>query len=178
MSADERRESVIRAAMVEFARGGYAGTSTDSIARRVGVSQPYLFRLFPGKEALFLAVAERCFDLMERGFRQAADGLHGVDALKAMGGSYDVLIRDRDVLLMQMQLYVAAANAEEGEVARYVRRRWLELWDMVRSLTGVDEVELNRFFGSGMLINALVALGIPFESPCWLGFSLCEVPLS
>jgi len=55
MSAEERRESVVRAAMSEFAHGGYHGTSTEAIARRVGVSQPYLFRLFPNKQAIFLA---------------------------------------------------------------------------------------------------------------------------
>ncbi len=62
MSAEERRESVIRAATTEFARGGYHGTSTEAIAKRVGVSQPYLFRLFPGKQAIFLAAAERCVE--------------------------------------------------------------------------------------------------------------------
>ena len=31
MSAEERRESVIRAATAEFARGGYHGTSTEAI---------------------------------------------------------------------------------------------------------------------------------------------------
>ncbi|WP_406530887.1 helix-turn-helix domain-containing protein, partial [Streptomyces sp. I8-5] len=58
MSAEERRESVIRAAITEFARGGYSATSTEAIAKRVGVSQPYLFRLFPSKQAMFLAAVE------------------------------------------------------------------------------------------------------------------------
>jgi AcrR family transcriptional regulator len=40
MSAEERRESVIRAAIGEFSRSGYYGTSTEVIAKRVGVSQP------------------------------------------------------------------------------------------------------------------------------------------
>ncbi|MFD5148334.1 helix-turn-helix domain-containing protein, partial [Streptomyces sp. NPDC058401] len=59
LSADERRETVLRAAIAEFATGGYHGTSTETIARRVGVSQPYLFRLFPTKRALFQAAAVR-----------------------------------------------------------------------------------------------------------------------
>ncbi|NEA25368.1 TetR family transcriptional regulator, partial [Actinomadura bangladeshensis] len=36
MSAEERRVSAIRAAVVEFAERGYEGTSTESIAQRVG----------------------------------------------------------------------------------------------------------------------------------------------
>ncbi|NEA24749.1 helix-turn-helix transcriptional regulator, partial [Actinomadura bangladeshensis] len=84
MSAAQRRELAIRAAMAEFAHGGYDGTSTWSIARRIGVSQPYMFRLFPSKHALFLAAAERCFDDIEGVLRDAAGGLRGGDALAAM----------------------------------------------------------------------------------------------
>ncbi|WP_407706589.1 hypothetical protein [Streptomyces scopuliridis] len=32
--------------MAEFALTGHCGTSTQAIAKRVGVPQPYLFRLF------------------------------------------------------------------------------------------------------------------------------------
>ena len=48
-TAEERREEIIEAAFAEFAEHGLHGTSTDAIARRVGVSQPYLFRLFGGR---------------------------------------------------------------------------------------------------------------------------------
>jgi AcrR family transcriptional regulator len=41
---------VLNAAIVEFARAGYAGTSTEAIATRAGISQPYLFRLFGTKK--------------------------------------------------------------------------------------------------------------------------------
>ena len=61
MSAEERRELVLEAAVAEFALGGLAGTSTEDVARRAGISQPYLFRLFPTKKGLFLALVERCY---------------------------------------------------------------------------------------------------------------------
>ncbi len=169
MSADERRESVVRASYTEFARTGYHGTSTEAIARRVGVSQPYLFRLFPGKQALFRAAAERCFDVTLGAFEKASEGLEGKEAMEAMGEGYANLILDRDVLLMQMQLYVAAASAENPELSAFIRRRWTDLWDFVRGRTGATDEELTGFFGSGMLINTLVALGIPAEDRCWNG---------
>jgi AcrR family transcriptional regulator len=78
MSAAERREAVLRAARIEFGAGGYAGTGTESIARRAGVSQPYLFRLFPSKKALFLATVDRCFDDLGELFERAAGGRTGV----------------------------------------------------------------------------------------------------
>ena len=58
-TADERREAVLEAANVEFALRGLHGASTDAIARRAGISQPYLFRLFGSKKELFLAVDRR-----------------------------------------------------------------------------------------------------------------------
>ncbi|GGO83754.1 TetR family transcriptional regulator [Wenjunlia tyrosinilytica] len=171
MSAEERRESVVRAAVVEFARTGYHGTSTEAIARRVGVSQPYLFRLFPGKLALFQAAAQRCFERMTAAFEQAADGLGGEEALGAMGEAYSALVSDRDVLLLQMQLYVTAASDESPELTEFVRGRWTALWDFVRSRTGATDEELKSFFATGMLINTLVSLGIPGEDRCWAGLS-------
>jgi AcrR family transcriptional regulator len=169
MSAEERRESVVRAAYTEFARTGYHGTSTETIARRVGVSQPYLFRLFPGKQALFRAAAERCFAVTLATFDKASEGLGGQEAKEAMAQAYANLILDRDVLLMQMQLYVAAASAEDPELSDVIRRSWTGLWDFVRARTGADDDELTHFFGTGMLINALVALGIPAGDRCWNG---------
>ena len=56
MSAEERRELVLEAAIAEFAARGLAGTSTEDVARSAGISQPYLFRLFPTKKALFLSL--------------------------------------------------------------------------------------------------------------------------
>ena len=49
-SAEVRREEILEAAMKEFAYGGLHGTSTEKIAQRAGISQPYLFRLFGTKK--------------------------------------------------------------------------------------------------------------------------------
>jgi AcrR family transcriptional regulator len=162
MSADERREAVVRAAIVEFARGGYAGTSTGAIARRVGVSQPYLFRLFPDKRAIFLAAARRCTDDIRRCFEEAVRGV-GPDAAEgAMRAAYLELVRDRDGLMFQMQMYVAvhtAGLAGDHAFGEAVRTVWLELWDSVRLLLGADADRVRHFIGDGMLINVLLCLG-------------------
>src|ERR1700680_2713971 len=72
MTASERREMVIEAALAEFAARGLDGTSTEDVARRAGISHPYLFRLFPTKKALFLALVEQCFGRVEDAFTTAA----------------------------------------------------------------------------------------------------------
>ncbi|MEU9737100.1 TetR/AcrR family transcriptional regulator [Streptomyces sp. NPDC048002] len=173
MSAEERRESVIRAATTEFARGGYHGTSTEAIAKRVGVSQPYLFRLFPGKKAIFLAAAERCVEDTIRTFEEASEGLEGEEALHAMANAYTrVIVEHPERMLMQMQMYVAVAAAEaEGdhEFGATVRDGWLRLWDTVHLPLGAEIGQTTTFMAIGMLINCLTAMGFPPEHRVWSG---------
>lgn len=51
-----RRGEILDAALAVFAEKGYAAGSMREIASRVGVTEPALYRHFPGKEALFLAL--------------------------------------------------------------------------------------------------------------------------
>ncbi|MHB9859775.1 TetR/AcrR family transcriptional regulator [Streptomyces sp. YIM S03343] len=173
MSAEERRESVIRAATTEFARGGYYGTSTEAIAKRVGVSQPYLFRLFPGKKAIFLAASQRCVEDTIRSFEEASEGLEGEEAEQAMANAYAKVIVERpERLMMQMQMYLAVAAAEqEGdrEFGEAVRAGWERLWDILHLRLGADVEQTTVFMAYGMLINCLVAMGFPPEHRVWQG---------
>lgn len=173
MSAEERREDVIRAAIAEFARRGYYGTSTEAIAQRVGVSQPYLFRLFPGKKAIFAAASQRCIDHMRQLFEEAAEGLEGEEALCAMGDAYVRLIQERPELLqMQMQTHIAVAAAEgegEREFGERVRDGWMRLWDAVHLLSGADVDATTAFLAKGMLINTYSAMGFPPAHRVWRG---------
>src|SRR5262245_34615631 len=126
MSADDRRELVIDAARAEFAQGGYDATTTEAIAKRVGVSQPYLFRLFPNKKALLLAVIEDCFASLERMFNESSAGLTGEEALAAMGRAYNALLDDRAPLQIQLQLWAMACR--DTDVRDTARRGMAALW--------------------------------------------------
>jgi len=86
-SADERREDILAVAMERFAQVGYHGTSTEDIAAGAGISQPYLFRLFGTKKALFLACDERACDRVLDAFRRAAENAPG-ETLEALGRAY------------------------------------------------------------------------------------------
>ncbi|MGR8008955.1 TetR/AcrR family transcriptional regulator [Streptomyces hypolithicus] len=182
MSADERRESVIRAAMTEFARGGYNGTSTEAIAKRVGVSQPYLFRLFKNKQELFLAAATRCLTETRQAMADAAREVLPEDAHLAMAAAYrQLLADDPDRLLLQMQMYVAVSAAEaagDHEFGESIRAEWEALWDSSHQLLGADADETTAFVSYGMLINVLASLGFPVGHRVWSGFALSTVPVS
>jgi AcrR family transcriptional regulator len=49
----ETRQIIYEAARHEFAANGYAATSTETVARRAGISTKTLYRLVPNKAALF-----------------------------------------------------------------------------------------------------------------------------
>ncbi|MFP3988562.1 TetR/AcrR family transcriptional regulator [Streptomyces sp. E11-3] len=180
MSAAERRESVIRAAITEFARGGYKGTSTEVIAKRVGVSQPYLFRLFKNKQELFLAAATRCVGDIRQVLVESARDVPPEGVHMAMANAYkELLAADPDMLLMQMQAYVAVASAEaagDREFGEGVRAAWEDLWDSTHLILGADAHETTYFHSYGMLINALVSMGFPPEHRVWSGFAEFPAP--
>jgi len=149
MSASERRESVLRAAQIEFGTGGYSGTTTEAIARRGGVSQPYLFRLFPATKALVLAAI----------FEEAGTDLTGEESLAAMGRAYNALLDNREVLQMQLQMWSTAC--QDDEVRHLARRRLSDLWQQVQRISGADDQRVMMFMASGMLLNVFAALGLP-----------------
>src|SRR5712691_3407818 len=116
---DERREDILDAALQEFAERGYHGASTEDIARRAGISQPYVFRLFGTKKDLFKAVVARCFRETLEMFQRAAEGLRGEAALKAMGDAYvERLQADSVRLRAQMQAYAACDDPDIRKVVQ------------------------------------------------------------
>jgi AcrR family transcriptional regulator len=164
MPAAERRELVLDAAVAEFAVHGLAGTSTEDVARRAGISQPYLFRLFPTKKALFLALVERCFSRIEGTFTAAAGDLTGDEAMAAMADSYTRLLDDRTLLLLQMQIYAACSDPEIRDIARAAYKH---LWELVERITGLPFQTVVDFFAVGMLMNVAAAMDLPSVDERW-----------
>jgi AcrR family transcriptional regulator len=150
--------------MVEFAVGGYAGTSTEAVAQRAGLSQPYLFRLFGTKRDLFIATMALMHGRIEETFRSAADGLSGVDALAAMGEAYKELLGERELLLVQLHAYAASSDPE---IRRASRNGFRRLWNVVAELTGLHEEWVRRFFAQGMLLNVLAAFDAASVDESW-----------
>jgi AcrR family transcriptional regulator len=171
MPAEQRRELVLGEAMAAFAAHGYAGTSTEEVARRAGISQPYLFRLFPTKKALFLALVERCFRRVRDEFAAAAGELTGEEALTAMADAYEVLLDDRILLLMQMQAYAAC---EDPEIRDATRTGFRKLWEQIERITGLPYQTVVDFFAVGMLMNVAAAMNLPEVDGRWT--SWCPKP--
>jgi AcrR family transcriptional regulator len=164
LTAGERREHVLAAAVAEFAVTGYHGTPTEAIAKRAGISQPYLFRLYRTKKDLFLACVDRCFDRVTETFRTAAEAAPEGDREAAMGRAYVEMLADRELLLFQLQTYAAADDADVRAVAR---RRYEGVIDTVAQLGAVGRNEALRFISQGMLLNVAAALELDPERVIW-----------
>ena len=148
---------MLEAAKHEFAQHGLHGASTDVIARRAGISQPYLFRLFGSKKALFIAVNDMCFQQTLDLFRTAASGKSGPDALHAIGSAYRELIED-DRSMLQGQLQAYAASVVDDDVRESTARGYGRLVDFVETVSGADKQTVSAFFAKGMLMNVLAAM--------------------
>lgn len=165
-AAADRRTAIVDAAVQEFGLRGFDGATTDAIARRVGISQPYVIRLFGSKRALFAAAVDRVFTEVERAFTEAAEAAPEGERLPAMGAAYIRLLDDRDLLLMHLQTFAAAGDPETRAL---VRERMAALRTRVGELSGADDDRLREFFALGMLLNVVAALDLPelLGGPDW-----------
>jgi AcrR family transcriptional regulator len=163
-TAEERRETVLLVAMEEFALRGLDGTSTDDIARRAGISQPYLFRLFGTKKQLFVAAVTRCLEETLALFRSAAGGRSGEDVLDAIGEAYVEILSEPTRLRLQMQAYAACDDPEIREV---VRAGFGRLVEFVEQASGVAPPRLSRFFARGMLLNVVASMDLLHADERW-----------
>jgi AcrR family transcriptional regulator len=158
-TADERRETVLQAAEKVFAARGYHGTPTTAIANAAGISQAYLFRLFPTKRELFVALVDRCYERTVAIFAEAADrdarAATPLGPLTAMAAAYGELLRDRDALLLQLQTHAAT---DDPEIRDAVRRGFGRLYELVAQRSGATDEELQHWFAHGMLMNVVAAM--------------------
>jgi AcrR family transcriptional regulator len=175
MSAEQRREEILDAARHEFAERGLHGTSTEDIAKRAGISQPYVFRLFGTKKELFLLAAAGCLQETLDTMRQAAVGKQGEEALQAMGEAYMRLLNeDPRRLMLQMEMYAAAAS--DPEVREVTRTGYGELVSFVERASGAPPEEITKFFAYGMLLNVMASMGLDKTSQGWAGRVLAGCP--
>ena len=164
-SAAERRDQILEAALHEFAARGLEGGSTEAIAKAVGISQPYVFRLFGTKKQLFMATIERCLRGTLEMFHTASAGLSGEDALQAIGEAYsERLATDPTYLHAQMQSYAAC---DDPDIRDVVRRGYGELVEYVERVSGMPSERIAHFFAKGMLLNVIASMDLLEADAGW-----------
>jgi AcrR family transcriptional regulator len=166
-TAQDRREAVIQAAMPVMAARGIHASPTAEIAKNAGISHAYLFRLFPTKSDLAIAVVERANQRIYDAFAAAAASVHGSgeEKLQAMGIAYSELLEDRELLLVQLHSHAAAA--EDQAIRDTARKCFGRLVELVERESGADPTTVGRFFATGMLMNVMAALDAGSVTEHW-----------
>ena len=160
-TAEERRDQVLEAGIHEFAEHGFHATKTAAIAKRAGISQPYVYALFEDKKALFLACLERVRAQVRDAFRAAwRPGGSVEEQLASMGRNYRKVLANPDATRCQMQGHAASADPE---IREFMRRGYMEIFNQVMELTGADRPTVARFMATGNLLNLGVLLDLPDE---------------
>src|SRR3954465_2356779 len=164
-SADQGPEHVIDAAIETFAAEGYHGASTTMIARRAGISQPYIYALFKNKHELFLAAYHEVAERIRSRLVAAAEREDGPEErMRAMGEAYLAMIGNSAEVLCQLQAYAAAGDpALRGPI----RDEFVRLFESLRGTAGVSREEAAFFFAGGIFLALAAALGGP--RGCWPG---------
>ncbi|HEB89663.1 MAG TPA: TetR/AcrR family transcriptional regulator [Deltaproteobacteria bacterium] len=108
LSAEDRRDQILREAMGCFADLGFRGTTTRALAERVGISEAALYRYFKSKESLYAAIIDQKMsapDLIDR-LRPAAE--RSEDEAVLRGIARGLLERvDEDPGFLRLLMYTA-----------------------------------------------------------------------
>ena len=180
MSADQRREQVIAAATSAFARTGYAGTSTDVVARAAGVSQPYVVRMFGTKRELFLAVFERAAGRIRAAYADVLEARatgrpfdpEDDDDWAELGTAYTELVADRDLLMVMLHGFAAG---DDDAIGARARSCMAGIYGVLLG-TGCTSERAMTFVAHGMLLNVMIAMRAPqhlADSPALADLTAC-----
>lgn len=136
ISAPERRQLIIQAALTLFSQKGFRGTTTREIAREAGVSEATIFKHFATKEALYSAIIDfkaHAEEVLEAA-RVAAAARDDAGVLTAVATT--ILSRvEKDPAFMRLLLYSALEGHALSEMffATQVRRTHQFLTDYIAS---------------------------------------------
>ncbi|MEV8253600.1 TetR/AcrR family transcriptional regulator [Rhodoglobus sp. NPDC076762] len=168
-TAELRRPLVAAAALSEFAREGFHGTTIADVAREAHISPAYVFKLFPGKEALFVAALEACFDEVIAALSRGADAAPNqtpVGVLDGMAGAYAQLIGDRRLLSIQVH---AQSITHIPEVGAGLRAGLARVTSFAKDRSNGSDADVQRFMAYGQLCHLIVTAGVEGETRPWAG---------
>jgi len=166
-TAELRRPIVAAAALSEFARGGFHGTTIADVAREARISPAYVFKLFPGKEALFVAALEACFDEVIAALSSGADAASDqspTGILDAMADAYADLIGDRRLLSIQVH---AQSTTHIPEVGAGLREGLARVTSFAKERSNGSNADVQRFMAYGQLCHLIVTAGVEGETQPW-----------
>lgn len=152
MPRDERRNQVLEVALDLFSRDGFHHVSMDDIAERAEVSKPVLYRHFPSKLDLYLAVVDHRGEALVAAVDEALAGI-GTRPLASgkvvvqeitealVRGYVRFVAESGDSFALLFESDVTHDDAVRGRVEHASRQVALTLRRGLREATGLSEDE-------------------------------------
>ncbi len=168
-TADARRATVVSCAITVFARTGFYATPIADVAAAARISPAYVFRLFDGKLALFLAAVDECFARVVRTLADGADACTADDpdlVLAAMGEAYAELVANRSLLMLQVH---ALSARDVPEIRQALHRGMEQVVTYASQRSGAADDAVQRFVAYGQLCHLIVATDLDQVPTRWAG---------
>ncbi|NHN31683.1 TetR/AcrR family transcriptional regulator [Paenibacillus agricola] len=158
-----RRIDIISAAIEVFAEIGYYRATTAKVAERAQISQPYIFRFFPTKEALLLEALEVSWTRILDAFRSVIHTVSSDQLEKELIEAYVQIMKSyQNETLLQMQ----AQTIKEDAIVEVMQKGYRNVQQLVVDAfkqAGIEKPYERTiiFLARGMLCNISMALHLP-----------------
>lgn len=166
--AAERPAELLEAALEQFYRVGFSAARIEEIAKAAGVTVGTVYRYFPSKEALFLAVVERHLDASWSRGREIAEAYGSMTAREVVGlllDRWEAVLREPGprriavVVMREAPLFPEAVALYEAEL---LTRGRLSVERALR-----HGIERGEFPLLPIEATARVLIGAPLEQLLW-----------
>lgn len=143
---EQQRQNIIRAALAEFSRTGFAGTSLRRIAEQAGVAHGLIRHYFQGKEELFHSAADYLFGEMAKPLMQAAEQADTDDPVAQLTVQVRAYVH-MSARLPYMAGFLMHAGLDGGEHFAYVIEKY------VKPLQALSLVPYRKAVERGLMRN-------------------------
>ena len=159
--AQRNRERILEVARQAFSRSG-ANASLDDIARKAGVGPGTLYRHFPTREELLVAVYRSEMEKLAAAEQKFAEDLLPIEALRA----WLLLFVD---YIAKKQLIAPALNALLGDPKKVFEASYARIWDAIRALVkrAIENGDIRKDLDPIDLLRALIGVASVATSPDW-----------
>jgi len=159
--SNNRKEDILTAAVTVFAHKGYYLATTADIAKKVSISQPYVYNFFENKEELLIAALIRSWDNILEAFENEQGDFEEIE--KQFILAYENMMKTHtDEILLQVQ----ALAIREPKIQSVMQDgfRKIKAYVVMRfSEAGIIDAEdrVVNFLARGMLCNISLSLEMP-----------------
>ena len=159
--ARRNRERILEVARQAFSRSG-ANASLDDIAKKAGVGPGTLYRHFPTREELLVAVYRSEMEKLAAAEQKFAEELPPIEALRA----WLLLFID---YIAKKQLIAPALNALLEDPKKVFEASYARIWEAIRTLVkrAIENGDIRKDLDPIDLLRALIGVASVATSPDW-----------